>query len=286
MTIDEANRHLISSLGTIYDEREASSITSLVMEKITGESRGLRVLHKQERLSSEQESLFRKWIGELMQNRPVQYVLGEAWFMGLRFYVNEQVLIPRPETEELVDWVLKDLETGLGRDFSILDIGTGSGCIPVSIGNKRPGLRLLACDISRSALEIAKKNSIDHNVNVEFIHCDILDDSTWSAIPAVHLLISNPPYIPEWQKAQLDKHVRDFEPETALFAPDNDPVIFYKQIGLLAKKKLLSGGKVFLEIHHDFSKEIMKWYQENGFSVELRRDLSGKNRMIRAIPFH
>ncbi len=283
MTIDGANRRLISSLGTIYDEREASSIASLVMEKLTGKSKSLRVIHKLDELPEEKEILFRKWFEELMLNRPVQYVLGEAWFAGLRFYVDERVLIPRPETEELVAWVLEDLEPLPTEDFKILDIGTGTGCIPVSIGKKRKDLRLLACDFSIPALEVARKNSQDNQVPVEFIYTDILNNSSWSLIPAVNMIISNPPYIPGQQRAALDKHVRNFEPEIALFVPDKDPIVFYKQIGLLAKKKLIAGGKVFLETHHDYSKEVLTWYQENGFTVELRKDFSGKNRMIRAI---
>ena len=283
MTIDGANRRLISSLGTIYDEREASSIASLVMEKLTGESKSLRVIHKLNELPEEKEILFRKWFEELMLNRPVQYVLGEAWFAGLRFYVDERVLIPRPETEELVDWVLEDLQPSLTEDFKILDIGTGTGCIPVSIGKKRKDLRLLACDFSIPALEVARKNSQDNQVPVEFIHADILNNSSRSLIPAVNMIISNPPYIPGQQKAALDKHVRNFEPEIALFVPDEDPIVFYKQIGLLAKQRLIAGGKVFLETHHDYSKAVVTWYKENGFTVELRKDFSGKNRMIRAI---
>jgi release factor glutamine methyltransferase len=283
MTIEDANRQLISSLGTIYDDREASSIASLVMEKLTGASKSLRVIHKLNELPEDQEILFRKWFEELMLNRPVQYVLGEAWFSGLRFYVDERVLIPRPETEELVAWVLEDLEPLLTEDFKILDIGTGTGCIPVSIGKKRKDLRLLACDFSIPALEVARKNSQDNQVPIEFIYADMLSNSFWDLIPAINMIISNPPYIPGQQRAVLDKHVRNFEPAIALFVPDEDPIVFYKQIGLLAKKKLIGGGKVFLETHHDYSKAVLTWYQENGFTVELRKDLSGKNRMIRAI---
>jgi len=283
MTIEDANRQLISSLGTIYDDREASSIASLVMEKLTGASKSLRVIHKLNEVPEEQEILFRKWFEELMLNRPVQYVLGEAWFSGLRFYVDERVLIPRPETEELVAWVLEDLESLLTEDFKILDIGTGTGCIPVSIGKKRKDLRLLACDFSIPALEVARKNSQDNQVPIEFIYADMLSNSSWDLIPAINMIISNPPYIPGQQRAVLDKHVRNFEPAIALFVPDEDPIVFYKQIGLLAKKKLIGGGKVFLETHHDYSKAVLTWYQENGFTVELRKDLSGKNRMIRAI---
>jgi release factor glutamine methyltransferase len=251
------------------------------MERITGMSKSLRVIHKKEALDENGSGLFRKYGEELQQHRPVQYVLGEAWFAGLRFYVDENVLIPRPETEELLDWVVADLGTPAASGFRILDIGTGSGCIPVSLGKRIPGIQLLACDIDGAALEVARKNSVENQVPVDFIQCDMLDESSWNQIPGINLIISNPPYIPEKQKALLDPHVRLFEPGLALFVPDGDPLLFYKMIGEFAKKKLLRGGKIFLEIHHDFSAQIFLWYRENGFIAELRKDLSGKNRMLR-----
>ena len=281
MTIDEAHRQLISQLGTLYDDREAATITSMVMEKLTGMDRSLRVIHKTDPVNETGIMLFQQYMKELMEHRPVQYVLAEAWFAGLKFYVDEKVLIPRPETEELVDWVLVDTPSP-ASDFKALDIGTGSGCIPVSIGKKLPGIQMMACDISPDALEIARKNSMDNRVQVNFFLCDIRDPASWENMPSQDLIVSNPPYIPEKQKDLLDNLVKNFEPALALFVPDDDPIIFYKLIGRFAQKKLLPDGKLFLEIHHDFAKEIVLWYQQNGFSVELRKDLSGKNRMIRA----
>ena len=163
-----------------------------------------------------------------------------------------------------------------------MDIGTGSGCIPVYLKRKRPDFRLLALDISEEALEIAKKNSRAHLAEVEFFLCDIVDKSNWDQLPLTDLIISNPPYIPEKLKPSLDKHVRDFEPALALFAPDADPILFYKIIGEIALLKLKPEGAVFLEIHHDHSVEIMEWYKTKGFEVILKKDLSGNNRMIKA----
>jgi release factor glutamine methyltransferase len=282
MTIDSVNRQLISALDSIYDAREAASITSMVLEKITGMTRSLRLIQRQDELTPSQVLLFQQYLAELMQHRPVQYVLGEAWFAGLRFYVDENVLIPRPETEELVEWILVDLQMPMPPDFRALDIGTGTGCIPISLGKKQKYIQLMACDISPAALDIARKNSITNQVEVAFFLCDIRDAESREKMPALNLIMSNPPYIPEKQKAQLDKHVKLFEPELALFVPNNDPIVFYKLIGQLAKKKLFAGGKLFLELHQDFAREIVHWYRENGFSTELRKDLSGKNRMLRA----
>jgi release factor glutamine methyltransferase len=281
MTIEEANRRLISSLSILYDEREAASISSLVMERLTGMPKSLRVLHKTEAFSIRQEELFQSYLADLINHRPVQYVLGEAWFGPMPFYVDENVLIPRPETEELVDWLLKDISTGdLG--LTLLDVGTGSGCIPVYIKKKRKDLNVMALDISEAALQIAKKNGEMHDASIKFLLCDILDPGQREKLDPVDLIISNPPYIPEKQKQVLETHIRDFEPALALFVPDVDPIIFYKTIGHFAIQKLKPGGMIFLEIHHDFAKDIMEWYEKNGFSLELRKDLSGNNRMIKA----
>jgi release factor glutamine methyltransferase len=280
MTIESANRLLITSLTGIYDEREASAISSMVMEHLTKKSKGERLLHKQDILGAEQEDLFNKWFPDLLNQKPVQYVLQEAWFGGLPFYVDEQVLIPRPETEELVEWLLQD---ATGPALTTLDIGTGSGCIPVLIKKKRPDFRLLALDISQAALDITRKNCLLHHTTVECILCDILDKTQWDLLPLTDLIISNPPYIPEKLKPSLDKHVRDFEPAIALFAPDTDPILFYKIIGEMARMKLKPGGAIFLEIHHDHAKEIMDWYQARGYTITLKKDFSGNNRMIKVV---
>ena len=281
MTIEIANRLLLSSLSEVYDEREAASISSMVLEHLTGMPKNLRLLQKTDLLSPKQEELFRSYMGELVNHRPVQYVLNEAWFGSMPFYVDENVLIPRPETEELVEWLLKD-NSLRGPGTIIMDIGTGSGCIPVYIKKKRKDFNVMGLDISEAALEIAKKNAEKQDVHIHFFQCDIRDQNQWGKIPSMHMIISNPPYIPEKQKQILEKHVRDFEPGLALFVPDDDPIIFYKLIGQMALQKLMPGGAVFLEIHHDYAKEIMDWYEKNGFSLELRKDFSGNNRMIKA----
>lgn len=281
MNIEEANRMLLATVSEMYDEREAASICSLVMEHLTGMPKSVRVLHKIDALTAKQAELLQIYQHELRKYRPVQYVLGEAWFGSLPFYVNEHVLIPRPETEELVEWLIADSVARKSGE-TILDIGTGSGCIPVYIKKKRNDFRILAMDISESALEIAKKNSLVHGTVIEFLLCDFLNPLQWESVPPIDLIISNPPYIPENQKQFMDKHVKDFEPGMALFVPDHDPLIFYKNIGVFANQKLNAGGAVFLEIHHDHAREIMNWYELNGFKLELKKDYSGNNRMIKA----
>jgi release factor glutamine methyltransferase len=282
MTVEDANRLTIASLIEPYGEREAASISSLVMDRLTGMPKSLRLLHKTDAFTLKQQELFQQWLSELLRFRPVQYVLGEAWFGLLPFYVDENVLIPRPETEELVDWFLKD-SAAKKSGLSVLDVGTGSGCIPVYIKKKRKDFRVMALDISEPALEIAKKNSRTNDTDIDFYLCDIRDPVQWEKLAPVDLIVSNPPYIPQKQKAVLDKHVKDYEPALALFVPDEDPIMFYKIIGKFAIQKLRPGAAVFLEIHHDYAKDIVEWYTKSGFSVELKKDFSGNNRMIKAL---
>jgi release factor glutamine methyltransferase len=281
MTIEEANRFMIASLTGLNEERELASICSWVMERITGMQKGERLLHKTDPLTASQQVQYRHFLEDLMKSRPVQYVLGEAWFGALDFYVDENVLIPRPETEELAEWLLAD-NTSPGRRQTVLDIGTGSGCIAVYLAAQRSDFDMIALDISPAALDIAKKNAGRHRSPVEFLQCNILDPTEWSGIHRPDLIISNPPYIPEKQKKILEKHVRDFEPGLALFVPDADPILFYKVIGEFAIHFLQPRGALFLEIHHDYSREIADWYAKEGFGLELRKDLSGNNRMIKA----
>jgi release factor glutamine methyltransferase len=282
MTIEAAGRLLLASMTEIYDEREASAICSLVLERLTGMSRGVQLMHKTDSLTRIQVVDFDQYLEDLQKGRPVQYVLGEAWFGGWSFYVDENVLVPRPETEELAEWLLLDYSNHQST-LTILDIGTGSGCIPIYLKNKRNDFKITAIDISHSALEIAKKNAEKNKTSVDFFQLDIRDKQDQEKINRVDVIISNPPYIPERQRASLEPHVRDFEPGLALFVPDEDPIVFYKIISAFAKRKLNEGGAIFLEIHHDFAPMITDWYQENGYAVELKKDFSGNNRMIKAV---
>ena len=282
MTIESASRLLIASMGEFYDEREASAISMLVMEHLTSMSRGLQIIHKTDQLTEDKSNLFNKFLMELRTGRPVQYVLGLAWFGGIPFYVDENVLVPRPETEELADWLLKDL-AGSGSGLTILDIGTGSGCIPIYLKKKRPEFNISAIDISEPALKIAKKNAETNKTVVDFIHCDIRDRASRQIMKTADIFISNPPYIPEKQRSDLARNVKDFEPGLALFVPDEDPITFYKIISDFAGEKLKKGGTIFLEIHHDFVRPVMDWYEKNGYNLELRKDFSGNNRMIKAV---
>jgi release factor glutamine methyltransferase len=284
MTIQEARLNLQTQLAAVYENREAANITDWVMESLTGLSKSARLVKANDPLTTEQENKLSNYSSDLLRHRPVQYVLGESWFHGLRFRVNENVLIPRPETEELVDWIItenKDIPS-----LRILDIGTGSGCIPISLKKGLPQATVFSCDISEGALEVAKQNAANLEAAVHFIQQDILDASLWNKLPEVDIIVSNPPYIPENNKTAMHKNVLEHEPHLALFVSNDDPLSFYRAIAELSGKKLSTNGAVYAETHEDLGSSTLTLFREKGFdSVTLRRDLQEKDRMIKATAF-
>jgi release factor glutamine methyltransferase len=314
MTLSEAQVSTRSALVPYYDTREASQICDWVLEHVSGKKRIDRLMDLQALLTAEQESRLQQIIKELQNHRPIQYVLGEAWFAGMKFFVNEAVLIPRPETEELVEWIVEDgLNAKRGtekqeqgtpntehrisnpaeswkqktknkeqRTKNLLDIGTGSGCIPISLAKKLPDWSVCAIDVSEAALTVARKNAFDLEAEVLFQEIDFLDESQWLLLPIVDLIVSNPPYIKVAEKHTMAKHVLDFEPSLALFVPDEDALLFYRKIAAFGKTHLHAGGAVFVEINETLGKESMVLFEQEGYLVTLRKDLQGKDRMIKA----
>jgi release factor glutamine methyltransferase len=282
MTVHTTFQRLQSDLSTVYEEQEAGNIADWVMEKITGWKKMDRVVNKQVSLSARQQEQLSSFTSELLTHRPVQYVLEEAWFAGMRFYVNENVLIPRPETEELVAWIIADSQREAATK-KIIDIGTGSGCIPIAIKKKLPAADVYGCDISKAALVIANSNARLLKTDVLFIESDILDETAHSKLPYVDIIVSNPPYIPQSEKESMRRNVLDFEPHLALFVSDADPLLFYKKVADLASKRLIENGSVYLEIHEDLGTEVTGLLKEKGFNkVELRKDMQGRDRMVKA----
>lgn len=309
MDLQQAQLELVSRLRRLYDEREAITITDWVMEKITGWKKLDRIIHKNILLSEEGLQLFQKYSGELQRHRPVQYVLQEAWFAGMKFYVDEQVLIPRPETEELVEWIVEEAANGhlqaaghtdpaaktaspenprppagsSRKELTILDVGTGSGCIAIALKRKLRDARIYACDLSPHALSIAERNATTNQANIHFRQLNFLDSRQWNTLPPVQVLVSNPPYIPIREKATMAPHVINFEPHMALFVEDQDPLVFYKALAGFATQQLLPGGQVFAEIHEELGEDVVKLFQEGGFqSIILKKDMQGKDRMVKA----
>ena len=281
-----------AALVKIYTPVEAENITDWVFEHVTGKKKFERHVLRaggpnadQENLSPENILLLKKYRGQLENHAPVQYVLGEAWFYKRKFFVNKYVLIPRPETEELVEWIVQEInQKENSSSCSILDIGTGSGCIPVSLKKEIPGCIVSALDVSEDALEVAQKNAADHNADVQFFLVNFLDEQQWNTLLTFNIIVSNPPYIPINEKTMLDKNVTDFEPTIALFVEDEDPFIFYIKIAQFAKNHLSPDGRVFVEVHEDFAGDVKTIFENVGFIATIKKDIYGKERMISAHP--
>jgi release factor glutamine methyltransferase len=281
MTVQEASKMMKYNLQSKYELREAANITDWIMEEITGLSRIDRLINNNHKLSSIQESNWNIILSKLEIGMPIQYVLGYGWFMGFKLKVNEQVLIPRPETEELVQWVLESCENKTGESLSIIDIGTGSGCIPIGIKKSLIKAKVYALDISEGALIVARENAEIHHCEIEFQQFDILNEKKWAELPKVSIIISNPPYIPIAEAIEIEIHVKDFEPHLALFVENEYPLLFYKKILTFSTNNLLPGGMIFFECNEKYSKEVMELGVKFGYNSTIQKDMQGKDRMIR-----
>ena len=297
MKIGEAEIWLRKELSTIYDEREAANIASLVLETITGLPRVDRLTKKNEPLIVQQLHHLTEVHHRLLHHEPVQYALEEAHFFGLKLFVDKHVLIPRPETEELVDWIIKDVEADDKNVFDrkeneadettqlkILDVGTGSGCIALALKKAMPKAEVWGCDVSDDALSIARRNGSELNIRVDFLGANFLDEVQTKQLPTVDIVVSNPPYIRLKNKDEMHLNVVDFEPHEALFVPDNNAVIFYSALAAFGRHRLHKSGSIYAEIHEDSGSEVTDVFKREGYSVELRKDMQGKERMIKAKP--
>ena len=279
MMIKELYRNFLVQLQKIYSLSEATAITEWVFEKMASLKRSDIVKNPEKKITPAADKLIQETLQELLSHKPVQYVLGEAWFYRMKFKVNAHVLIPRPETEELVEQLIADRKSKL-TDPAILDIGTGSGCIPIAIKKNLPASKLTAVDISKDALALATDNAALHNAHVNFILLDFLDESTWPSLPLFDIIISNPPYIPIHEKEKLAKNVTSFEPHLALFVPDKSPLIFYEKIAAFGREHLLPNGKIYLETHEDFAHQTAALFRTHYQTVMIKKDMYGKERML------
>ena len=228
-------------------------------------------------LSESELLMHRSIIKRLLTHEPIQHIIGEVEFYGLPFHVNSTVLVPRPETEELVDLIIQEAHH---KNLHILDIGTGSGCIPICLKNNLPSSTITGIDVSKEAIEVANENSELNKLEVSFLKKNILT-SDLSDLPQQDIIVSNPPYVLESDKKQMSKNVLDFDPHLALFVDDTTPLLFYKRITELAKEKLKSNGMLFFEIHENFAKETEQLLIDNGFThVKTVQDMQGKDRMV------
>ncbi len=279
MTIESAKDQLIQQLSSLYDPREAAGITNMVLEHLTGMNRTDRMIHKNQSLTEIQEKELHRITTLLLNNKPIQYILGEAWFAGMKFIVNEHTLIPRPETEELVEWIKA---TANPEPQRVLDIGTGSGCIPITLKKEFPLWQLSAIDISDDTLQVAKQNAISNNTAIDFICIDFLNEVSWSSLSEYHMIVSNPPYIKKSEINTMSANVVDHEPHIALFVPDDDALIFYGKIAAFGHTHLKKNGRLFFEINQLLGEQVSILLQQMGYDTILRKDLHGNDRMIMA----
>jgi release factor glutamine methyltransferase len=286
---------LKQKLSTIYDEGESNAITKRVAEHFLN----FKNTKSSDTSSAIQLEELQIITNELLSHRPVQYVLNEAWFYNLKFEVNESVLIPRPETEELVELIIKetkhqnqkvrntkykvpsDRTSYFVPPTSFLDIGTGSGCIPITIKKNIPEAEVMAVDVCSEALHIAMNNAVTHETEINFQLLDFLDESKWKELGMFDVIISNPPYIKTSESKTMNEHVLQYEPHKALFVPDDDALIFYRKIAAFANTHLKPGGKVYVEINQQLGKETANVFVERGFKdVVLIKDISGNERFV------
>jgi release factor glutamine methyltransferase len=278
MTVKEASQLILQNLQAFYPKPEIESFTFLIFNHLMKFQRFDLHLKAEMPVPDHLDPQIYDIIEQLKHNKPIQYILGSTEFYGLPFYVDESVLIPRPETEELVHWIIEDYGNS---GPMILDLGTGSGCIPVALAKNISSSMVMGADISVEALETARKNALRNNVDVTFIELDILADHL-PELGKFDVIVSNPPYVTIQQKERMEANVVDFEPHVALFVPQKDPLIFYKAISRFARKFLKANGSLYFEINEDLSDETGNAVKDCGFSVELRKDINGKYRMLKA----
>ncbi|WP_074977400.1 peptide chain release factor N(5)-glutamine methyltransferase [Zhouia amylolytica] len=266
-------------LDDLYDFKEVNRFFYLLLDHNFDIQRIDIILEPDKVISKKEETIIFKALDDLKLQKPIQQILGVAYFYGLKFRVNNETLIPRPETEELVDWIIRDCKDKI-KPLKILDIGTGSGCIAITLSKNIPLVEVTAIDISRKALDIAKENALNNHVDINFLQADIL--KLESLLGEYDIIVSNPPYVRYLEKEQMKSNVVDFEPHAALFVPDQDPLLFYKQIAWLSSNHLNQEGNLYFEINQYLAKDTTDMLDEFGFkNTIVKKDLSGNDRMIR-----
>ncbi len=279
MKLKDYRTYFLEKLTPIYDAMEAESFFNIALEELKGWKRIDLAMNPDTVLSTEEIGRWNDVLQQLEKYKPIQYIFGKAHFYGLEFEVDENTLIPRPETEELVEWIVKE-NASKGR-IKILDIGTGSGCIAISLAKNLPDAEVSAIDISEKALTVAKTNARNNGLVVNFIERDILAIDT---LPDIYdIIVSNPPYVRELEKAEINPNVLEYEPHLALFVKDTDPLLFYRKIALLAKSGLAGNGKLYFEINQYLGNETVEMLENYEFNaVTLKQDIYGNDRMVGA----
>ena len=279
MKLYDIRKSLIEALQPNFSEREARYLVDLLLEFVLEENK-TSLLAQNPSVEKKHYDLLNSYTTRLKNDEPIQYILEEEFFFGLPFKVNKEVLIPRPETEELVEWILESVNPNDAA--KILDIGTGSGCIAISLKAHLSNSSISAVDISNTALEVAKYNASANALEIDFIQLDILDEQSWAKFKNFDVIVSNPPYIPLKEKSLMHRNVLDFEPSTALFVEDNNALVFYEKITQLALQKLTTSGILFFECNEYNALDVEKLLNQFFTNVELKKDINGKYRMTKA----
>ena len=292
MLLKQYKTHFFDLLKNIQDEQEIESFFFILTEYLHNLKRIDVALNPDFEIS---DAAIEKWnaiLAQLQQEKPIQYITREAWFYGLRFEVNENTLIPRPETEELVEWIIESQKSkGKSQKFEILDIGTGTGCIPISLKANLPHVNVSAIDVSEKALEVARRNAVSNKVEINFIQTNILEVEDLSQLQTPNfqlptsfdIIVSNPPYVRNLEKEEIKKNVLDYEPHLALFVEDTDALLFYRKIAQLALKNLAPNGLLFFEINQYLGKETVELLKNLGLkNIELKKDIYGNDRMVKS----
>jgi release factor glutamine methyltransferase len=290
MFIKEYKTTFLQELSSLYDEMEIESFFYIILESFHNKKRIDLALNPEMEMDALQLLRWESTLAELKKEKPIQYIVGETEFYGLPFLVNQNTLIPRPETEELVELILNDNIQHPSSIIQLLDIGTGSGCIAISLAKNLPNAQVSAIDVSEKALSTAQKNAEINKVKVNFIQADILKVDDLNNLPTSNfqlptqfdVIVSNPPYVRNLEKAEIRPNVLEYEPHLALFVEDNDALLFYRKIAELAKKNLTENGKLYFEINQYLGKETVELLEDSGFKdVILKKDIYGNDRMIK-----
>ena len=280
--IKDIRDHYLSRLKKIYPEQEAKKLLEILFEDLLGINRVEMLPGSRARLSESEMLTIHFAVRDLLRHRPVQHITGKAEFFGLKIGVNKNVLIPRPETEELVAWILSEADQKPG--LRVLDIGTGSGAIALALKNERPEWEVLAMDNSGTALETARENARENDLHIHFLQTDILDEISRKNLSAFDIIVSNPPYVTESDKNEMQPNVLEFEPAEALYVNNENPLKYYRAISDFAAKSLKRNGKLFFEINEKFGREMIQLLEDHGFvNIILRKDLRDRHRMIMGV---
>jgi len=273
-------------ISAYYQPKEILSMIYMLFEEYLQMKKTDILLYPDRVISGSQLNNISRAIDDLKDYKPLQYIIGKANFFGMDFFVSPDVLIPRPETEELVQWVIDDNESfnsgDEARELNVLDIGSSSGCISISLKKNIHSSKVSGIDINDAALSIARRNNELNNTDVDFFHFDIFNEKAWDQFPKYDIIVSNPPYIRESERQQMSRNVLDYEPSQALFVSDDDPLIFYNTIIKFSQSHLKPSGKIYFEINEAFGEKMIRLLEDNGFlGIVLKKDVNGRDRMIR-----